>query len=99
MSKYEIVLEEYYDEELLFADGFNDAVIGVAYDKGTSTNRVIYSRTECIRVLMDRDGMSYEIASEFFDFNVVDAYVGTKTPLYLEDEMFDSSLDTTPDPD
>jgi hypothetical protein len=89
MTKFEIINEEYYDEELLFADGFNDAVIGVAYDKATSTNRVIYSRTKCIDVLMERDGMEYEVAVEFFDFNVTDAYVGNKTPIFMDDEMFE----------
>lgn len=88
MTKFEIINEEYFDEELLFADGFNDAVIGVTYDKATSTNRIVYSIKLCIEVLMNRDGMSYEIAEEFFDFNVTNAYVGNKTPIFMDDEMF-----------
>ena len=89
MTKLEIILEQYSDEELLSADGFENAVIGVAYDKSTSTYKLVYSRTQCIKTLMNRDGMSYEEASEYFDFNVEGAYVGEGTPIYVDDEMFE----------
>jgi hypothetical protein len=87
-TKLDLIVEQYPDEELLSADGFEDAVIGVAYDKATSTYRVVYSRTKCIEVLMTRDGMEYEDAVEFFDFNVEGAYMGDETPIYVDDEMF-----------
>jgi hypothetical protein len=32
---------------------------------------------------MDRDGMDYDEAQEFFEFNVVGAYVGAHTPIYV----------------
>jgi hypothetical protein len=89
MTKLEIILEQYSDEELLSADGFENAVIGVAYDKTTSTYKLVYSRSQCIKVLMDRDKMTYEEASEYFDFNVEGAYVGEGTPIYVDDEMFE----------
>ena len=69
--------------EILLADGFEQALIGL----GRQFNKylAVYSREECIKVLMYRDGMSREDANEFFDFNVVGAYVGENTPVFIED--------------
>lgn len=33
--------------------------------------------------------MTFEEAEEFFDFNVEGAYMGEKTPIWVDDEMFD----------
>ena len=87
MNKLNDILEFYPDEEFLSADGFEDAVIGVCYDQGV--NRLVYSKTKCIKILMDRDKMSYEIAIEHFDFNVQGANMGEKTPIYVDDEIFE----------
>ena len=89
MTRLEIILEQYSDEDLLSADGFEDCVIGVAYDKPVGVYRLVYSRTKCIEVLIARDGMTYEEAMEYFDFNVEGAYVGEKTPIWVDDEMFE----------
>jgi hypothetical protein len=34
-------------------------------------------------VLMTRDGMDYDEASEYIDFNCVGAYVGEQTPIIV----------------
>ena len=74
----------YSDDEpkILFADGYDKAIAGVVWD-GEST-RVVYKTEGILKILMDRDGMTYDEASEFFDFNVAGAYMGVYTPLYLE---------------
>lgn len=46
-------------------DGFDDAVLG----KSTS-GQLIYDVEKMIDILMDRDGMDYEKANDFFWFNV-----------------------------
>ena len=78
----------YSDEDILFADGFDDAIIGVVFVHNEKTNekqtRVVYDTEEFLEILMERDSMSYDAASEFFDFNVAGAYMGEYTPLYLE---------------
>ena len=89
MKKLDIIIEQYPDEELLKADGFDDAVIGVAYDMKSSVYRIVYSIGKCIDVLITRDGMSYEEAEEYFSFNVSGAYMGEKTPIWMEDQMFE----------
>ena len=85
MTNLEIVCEAYPDEEFLSADGFDDAIVGVYYDKTTSVYRLVYSNLKCVEILMIRDGMSQDEAIEYFDFNVEGAYVGEKTPIWVED--------------
>ena len=68
----------------LSADGFDDAIIGVAQRHG-SEPLLAYSISKCLKVLVDRDGMSEEDAQEFFDFNVIGAWVGDGTPIFSDD--------------
>ena len=65
----------------LFADGLDDAIIGVIEQKG-GPQVVAYDRGEVIAIHMAM-GMSREEAMEFVDFNVTDAYVGPGTPAFL----------------
>lgn len=66
--------------EALFADGFEEALIGYA----TQGNKTLaaYDKLMCIRILERRD-MSREEAEEFFEHNVAGAYVGENTPVFL----------------
>jgi hypothetical protein len=70
-------------EDTLFADGFEDALIGTGTRFSYSVS--IYSLRKCIDVLMKRDGMSCEEAEEYMQFNVLGAYVGENTPVFLDD--------------
>jgi len=72
----------YEDEGILLADGYEDAFIGVGVSAGRKPV-AIYDIDLCVEVLMQRDGMSYEEAEEFFSFNTLGAYVGDQTPLYI----------------
>lgn len=67
--------------EALVADGFDDAVIGMA--RQFNKDLVVYDEDKCIKILMERDGMTDEEAIEFFEFNVVGAYVGEHTPVFV----------------
>jgi len=71
-----------WNEEALLADGFEDAIVGIC-EKFGAVPVVAYDREKCIEILMEQDGMGYEEASEFFEFNVVGAYVGEGTPVFL----------------
>jgi hypothetical protein len=42
---------------------------------------------------MNRDGMSWEEAQEFFDFNIKGAWVGPNTPVFVQDELFGVNFD------
>lgn len=69
------------DEPTWAADGFDEAVLGLVQPMN-SPPRVVYDREACIGILQ-RDGMTYEEAEEFFSFNTEGAWVGPGTPLYL----------------
>lgn len=67
--------------EALLAEGFDAALIG--FVEGAGRDAVaLYDREKCIEILMTRDGMSYSDALEYFDFNVIGAYMGEHTPLF-----------------
>jgi hypothetical protein len=78
MTRKDIV-DSFEDEELLFVDGFDAAIIGV----DTVTYRVVYNMEIMIEVLI-AEGMSYEDALEHFSYNIEGAYVGEKTPIYCQ---------------
>jgi hypothetical protein len=77
----EEIIENYYDVEILKADGFDDAVIGIATD--FTEPRLIYSVKKCIEILEKE--MDQQEAFEHFTFNVSGAYVGDKTPIWCWD--------------
>jgi hypothetical protein len=68
------------NEEALLADGFDGALIGFVEIPGKLV--ALYDKEKCIEILMLRDGMSYEGAYDFFEFNVRDAFVGEGTPAF-----------------
>jgi len=43
----------------------------------------VYDVDTALDILMDRDGMDYEQAQEYFSFNVEGAWVGEGTPIWL----------------
>jgi hypothetical protein len=67
-------------EGLLFADGFDDAIIGVAERSGMEPV-VAYDVNKIIEILA-RD-MSEDEAVEYFEFNILGAYMGERTPVFV----------------
>jgi len=78
---------EIMEESALTADGFEDAILGIETSMN-SKPRVVYSITECINILMERDKMTYSEAMEYFSYNVDGAYMGEQTPVWVDDMMF-----------
>lgn len=72
--------------EAVTADGFESAIIGVANRFGMEPV-VAYDYDKCIEVLVKRDGMTYEEAIEFFEFNVTGAWVGEGTPVFVSTRL------------
>jgi hypothetical protein len=84
-NKREAVEEALADEnpDAFFADGFDDAIIGIVRRCG-QPSVVGYDYDACIKTLMDRDGMTYEEAVEFFEYNTAGAWVGENTPAWIK---------------
>ena len=68
--------------EALLADGFEDAYIGWC-EVFNRPPLAAYDRDKCNEILMERDGMEYEEAEEYFNFNVSSSWVGENTPVYI----------------
>ncbi len=81
MTKEEL-LEVYQDvigdEEILTADGFDDAIIGL----DSKSLRVIYDTDLMVNILM-AEGMEEMDAVEHLEYNVLNAWVGDRTPIYM----------------
>jgi len=67
---------------MLKADGFDDAIMGVCRICGNH-DRLVYDYDACLKILMDRDGMTWEEAEDYLEFNVLGAYVGEQTPAFI----------------
>jgi hypothetical protein len=75
------VSENYPDQEILIANGFEEAFMGVAVQ--FDNHIPIFSKSKCLDILISQ-GMSYDEAVEFFDFNVQNAWHGSNTPAFID---------------
>lgn len=73
----ERIFDLYPDEEFLIADGFDEAIIGVDADR----MRIVYDAYKCMEILSRE--MSQDDAAEYFEYNVLQSYVGEKTPIFV----------------
>lgn len=73
------------NEEALLIDGFDVAIIG--YCERINLGPVAaYDVEKILEILMERDGMEYSDALEFFEFNIKGAWMGEFTPVYIYTE-------------
>ena len=81
MNKKEL-LEAYGDlvgdTELLMADGFDDAIVGIC----SCSFRIIYDYDLMLEIL-EVEGMEEIDAIEHLEYNVLNAYVGPQTPIFM----------------
>jgi hypothetical protein len=70
----------------LFADGLNEAIIGMT---DSMFPVPIYDKDKCVEVMMKNENWDYETALEFLEYNTFCAYVGEQTPLFVEMPMVD----------
>jgi hypothetical protein len=69
------------DEDFKVMTGYDDCIIGVGIRFGQEPI-VMYSYEKVIEKLI-ADGLDYEEAEEWFDFNMIGAWVGERTPGFL----------------
>lgn len=68
------------DTEILLADGFEDAFLGIAFQFNNPI--AIFDYEKCLQILIE-DGMSIEDAEEYLEFNVTSAWIGKNTPAFF----------------
>ena len=77
-TKIQEVIEQWPDEEFIVVDGHDDAIIGV----DDASGKLVYDVYKILKTLMD-DGMTRNEAYEFYEYNILNAYFGEKTPLFV----------------
>jgi hypothetical protein len=70
------------DEEAMFADGLDDAIIAISRDSLTGKYRVVYDVARIVQVLINDQGMDEDEAYEHMEFNIIGGYVGDMTPIW-----------------
>jgi hypothetical protein len=73
---------EEINPEALLCDGFDEAIIGMA-ERINLGPVVAYDVDKMIDIMVERDGMTYEEAIEYFDFNILGAWMGENTPVFI----------------
>ena len=68
--------------EALLADGFNDAIMGMCMQFG-QLPVVAYDYDKCLKILQERDEMSRNDAVEYMEYNVIGAYMGLYSPVFI----------------
>jgi hypothetical protein len=79
----ERILEWFPEDDILKADGYDKAIIGI----DDASMRLIYSVDKCIRILIEDEGMTEEDAIEHFHYNTKCAWVGEQTPIWCTDDL------------
>lgn len=60
-------------------DGMDDAFMGC-----TPSGVAVYNLDRIVEIVMEDDEMTEEEAIDYVQFNIVDAYIGEKTPIFVE---------------
>jgi len=73
------------EEPVIFYDEYDDALIGLtdSWSGGGRPTRAVYCYEKCIDILMKRDGMDYEGAMEWMEYNTLGACHGPHTPVFV----------------
>jgi hypothetical protein len=66
------------------AEGFDEAFLGVAAQCCGRPDILVYDYDKALKILQTRDKMTKEEAMEYMDFNVLGAWVGAGTPMFLK---------------
>jgi hypothetical protein len=71
-----------HNPEALVCDGFDEAILGMA-ERINLGPVVAYDVEKILQIMVERDGMTYEEAQEFFDYNIIGAWMGEFTPIFI----------------
>ena len=70
------------DEDVLLMDGFDEAFIGYS-QRINEPMLAVYSWEKMVDVCVKRDGMTYDEANEYIEYNCTWAWVGERTPIIV----------------
>lgn len=70
------------EERTMFADGLDDAVIGITRDLPSGAYRVVYDIHRVVSILVNDQGMCYDEAMEHIEHNIAGTHLGPMTPVW-----------------
>ena len=70
------------DPELMIADGWDEAIIGVVHRFGQEPV-VLYDKGKILEEMISQ-GSTQEEAEEYFQYNIVGCWIGEKTPAFAD---------------
>jgi hypothetical protein len=73
MSNKPELIKEILDrttKEAVIIEDFDEALIGISHGYGREA-LAAYSYDGCVRILMERDGMAYDEAVDFMEYNII----------------------------
>ena len=82
MTLYSIENISEINSEALLAEGFNNAILGMCLQFGQEPV-VAYDYEKCLEILEERDEMSRSEAKEYMEYNVIGAYRGMYSPVFI----------------
>ena len=76
----EYIGDRFPDEDIIFPTGYPEAFIGISTD-----GAAIYDKDSMIATLVEADGMTWEEAMEFLEYNVYNTHMSDHiTPIYID---------------
>ena len=71
------------DGEMLVADEFAEAFMGVSAQNPGRPMLAVYDYGKCVKILMRNGPMSEEDAVDYIEYNTTGAWHGDRTPIFL----------------
>ncbi|MDB8556555.1 hypothetical protein PNU17_12330 [Turicibacter sanguinis] len=73
---------EKFDKDIIVFDNLDQAIIEILTSRPNLPPVAVYDIEKCIEILMHNMNSSYEIASEYFYYNIFSIYLGNRTPIF-----------------
>lgn len=83
MSTIDDLAGKFPEYDILRMDGYDAAIIGLLWELDREQPVIAYDRELVLNILVEREGMTYEDAVEFHEYNQAGAYLGPGTPVFL----------------
>lgn len=85
MKKFKVIADQLSEEnpDALLADGFEQALIGIARRIG-QPSLAVYDISKCLSILVKKHKLTEDEAIEFFEFNVIGSWMGENTPVFFD---------------
>jgi len=82
---FKVDIDEYAEGAVLLT-GLESAVIGVVEEFGND-KRMLYSKHKILKILQERDLMTYSESEEFYYYNILGLHAGNQNAVFLDIEL------------